>query len=149
MALGIVSVLVNNAAKTDDDEVSVLDYHRASFDAHQEVTVRGTFFMSQAVARRMVAAGVGGSIINVASRVGVQVQSGSLGYAIAKAAVIHMTRVMALDLAQPGDGDLHVTSVPLLRGYPRDVEHEASDRAVAGRRRDRTPGAALRRRLPS
>ena len=101
-SLGSVRVLVNNAARTDEDESPALDYPVAALDAQYEVTVRGTFLVSQVVARRMVAAGLGGSIVNVASRVGVQVQSGGLGYAIAKAAVIHMTRVMALDLAPHG-----------------------------------------------
>ncbi len=101
-ALGVVRVLVNNAARTDDDAGSALDYPVAALDANHDVTVRGTFLMSQAVARAMVAAGVGGAIVNISSRVGQQVQSGGLGYSIAKAAVIHMTRVMALDLAPHG-----------------------------------------------
>jgi NAD(P)-dependent dehydrogenase (short-subunit alcohol dehydrogenase family) len=101
-ALGVVRVLINNAARTDDDGGSALDYPVTALDANLEVTVRGTFVVSQAVARAMVAAGVGGSIVNISSRVGQQVQSGGLGYSIAKAAVIHMTRVMALDLAAHG-----------------------------------------------
>lgn len=101
-ALGVATVLVNNAALTDDDEAGVLDYSPRALDANHEVTVRGTFFVTQAVARRLVASGRAGSIVNIASRVGQQVQSGSLGYAIAKAAVIHMTRVMALDLGPRG-----------------------------------------------
>lgn len=100
--LGPATVLVNNAALTDDEEVGVLDYSPQALDANHAVTVRGTFFVTQAVARRLVATGNRGSIVNIASRVGQQVQSGSLGYAIAKAAVIHMTRVMALDLGPRG-----------------------------------------------
>ena len=101
-SLGLVRVLVNNAALTSDDESPTLDYPLAALDGQLEVTVRGTFVVSQVVARRMAAAGLGGSIVNVASRVGVQVQSGGLGYGLAKAAVIHMTRIMALDLAPHG-----------------------------------------------
>ena len=58
--------------------------------------------MSQAVARHMVAMGTRGSIVNIASRVGVQVQPNNLGYGVAKAAVVHMTRVMALELKPYG-----------------------------------------------
>ena len=50
----------------------------------------------------MVAMETHGSIVNIASRVGVQVQPNNLGYGIAKAAVIHMTRVMALELKPYG-----------------------------------------------
>lgn len=100
--LGLVSILVNNAAKTDDDEAASLDYPPDLLDAHHAVTVRGTFAVAQAVAQRLAAAGQPGSIVNIASRVGQQVQTGSFGYSVAKSAVIHMTRLMALDLGPLG-----------------------------------------------
>ncbi|MBM4408416.1 MAG: SDR family oxidoreductase [Chloroflexi bacterium] len=100
--LGVVSILVNNAARMEDDEASCLDYPPDLLDANHAVTVRGTFAVSQAVARRLADAGQPGSIVNIASRVGQQVQTGSFGYSIAKSAVIHMTRLMAVDLGPHG-----------------------------------------------
>ena len=101
-SVGTVRILVNNAARTDDDGRAALDYTVVALDGQHAVTVRGTFLVTQAVARRLVDARTSGSVVNVASRVGVQVQSGSLGYAVAKAAVVHMTRLLALDLAPHG-----------------------------------------------
>ena len=48
----------------------------------------------------MVDAQVQGSIINIASILGLRVSSGMGGYAVSKAAVIHMTKVMSLELAR-------------------------------------------------
>ena len=100
--MGPVSTLVNNAGKTDDVPTAALDYGSEVLDQHYEVMVRGTFLMSQAVARHMAATKTHGSIINIASRVGVQVQPHNLGYSVAKAAVVHMTRVLALELKSHG-----------------------------------------------
>ena len=100
--LGDLHILVNNAGKTDDVPTPVIDYQAGPFDEHYEVMVRGTFFVSQAVARHMIDCGTRGSIINIASRVGEQVQPDNPGYSICKAAVIHMTRVMALELGGHG-----------------------------------------------
>lgn len=100
--MGPVSTLVNNAGKTDDVPTAALDYGSKVLDQHYEVMVRGTFLMSQAVARHMAATKTHGSIVNIASRVGVQVQPNNLGYGVAKAAVVHMTRVLALELKPHG-----------------------------------------------
>ena len=100
--MGPVSTLVNNAGKTDDVPTTALDYGSEVLDQHYEVMVRGTFLMSQAVARHMVATKTHGSIVNIASRVGVQVQPNNIGYGVAKAAVVHMTRVLALELKSYG-----------------------------------------------
>ncbi len=101
-AMGPVSTLINNAGKTDDVPTGALDYGSKVLDEHYEIMVRGTFLMSKAVARHMVATQTRGSIVNIASRVGVQVQPNNLGYGIAKAAVVHMTRVLALELKPHG-----------------------------------------------
>jgi NAD(P)-dependent dehydrogenase (short-subunit alcohol dehydrogenase family) len=101
-SLGDVHILVNNAGKTDDVSTPVIDYQAGPFDDHYEIMVRGSFFMSQAVARHMIERGTSGAIVNVASRVGEQVQPNNPGYSICKAAVIHMTRVMALELGEYG-----------------------------------------------
>ena len=94
--------------KTDDEPTSLLNYKSAPLDEHYEIMIRGTFFLSQAVAQDMIDREVRGSIINIASRVGEQAQPNSPGYGICKAAVIHMTRVMALEL---GDRGLRVNAI--------------------------------------
>ncbi len=100
--VGPVATLVNNAGKTDDLPTPALDYGADVLDDHYEIMVRGTFLMSQAVARHMVDSRTRGSIINIASRVGVQIQPNNLGYGTAKAAIVHMTRILALELKPHG-----------------------------------------------
>ena len=100
--LGPIHVLVNNAGKTDDLPTAVLDCEPAVFDDHQQIMVRGTFFVSQAAARHMIEHGSGGSIVNVASRLGVQLRPNSSAYSIAKAGIAHMTRLLALELGPHG-----------------------------------------------
>ena len=121
--MGPVATLINNAGKTDDVPTSALDYRSDVLDDHYEIMVRGTFLMSQAVARHMVAMGTRGSIVNIASRVGVQVQPNNLGYGVAKAAVVHMTRVMALELKPYG---IRVNALGP-GSIPRDQESVSDD----------------------
>ncbi|MBM3957799.1 MAG: SDR family oxidoreductase [Gemmatimonadetes bacterium] len=100
--LGPIHVLVNNAGKTDDVPTPVVGYEEDVFDDHQQIMVRGTFFVSQAVARRMIELGTRGTMVNVASRLGVQLRPNASAYSIAKAGVVHMTRLMALELGPHG-----------------------------------------------
>lgn len=97
-ALGPVSLLINNAGVpsntfftklTEDDWRSVMD-----------VNLDGVFRVGQEAAKRMVAAGNGGSIVNVSSVLGLGVLKAVAPYAAAKAAVIQLTKAMALELAR-------------------------------------------------
>ena len=137
--LGDVHVLINNAGKTDDRSTSVLDYEPAPFDDHYEIMIRGTFFLSQAVARHMIESGNRGAIVNIASRVGEQPQPNNPGYGISKAAVIHMTRVMALELGPHGIRVNAIGPGPIPRpntpGQPdQPAGGPAEDRFLLGRR---------------
>jgi NAD(P)-dependent dehydrogenase (short-subunit alcohol dehydrogenase family) len=60
------------------------------------------FALSQAVARALLAAGDGGTIVHVASTLGLRPVSGSAAYAAAKAALIAATRAFALELSPHG-----------------------------------------------
>lgn len=67
-----------------------------------DTNVRGVWNVGQAGARRLVAAGKPGSIINVASVLGLGAQPGLASYCASKGAVIQLTRAMALDLMRYG-----------------------------------------------
>jgi NAD(P)-dependent dehydrogenase (short-subunit alcohol dehydrogenase family) len=71
-----------------------------------EVNVRGTFLMSQAVGRRMIERGEGGSIINISSIAGLvggdPDYMQTIGYNASKGAVISMTRDLATNWAEYG-----------------------------------------------
>jgi NAD(P)-dependent dehydrogenase (short-subunit alcohol dehydrogenase family) len=97
-ALGTINVVVNNAGiaitrplldHTEDDWLQVID-----------VNLNGAWRVAQAAARHMVANGAGGSIVNVASILGLRVAAQVPSYAASKAALIQLTKAMALELAR-------------------------------------------------
>jgi 3-oxoacyl-[acyl-carrier protein] reductase len=100
-AFGPVTILVNNAGVaqapsratdlSDDEWGRVLD---TNLDA--------VFAWAKEAARRMMAAGKPGSIINIASVLGFGVAKGTIAYAVSKAAVVQFTKAMALELAFKG-----------------------------------------------
>jgi len=99
-AFGHLDVLVNNAAVTLRKpalEVSVDEW-----GAVMQTNVRGTFFLTQQVARRMIARRAPGCIINIASAHGLLGFPNRSTYGISKAAVIHMTRMLAIEWADHG-----------------------------------------------
>jgi NAD(P)-dependent dehydrogenase (short-subunit alcohol dehydrogenase family) len=94
---GRIDILINNAAISDNK--NILDITRAQWDAVIAVTLTGPFLMSQHVARRMVAQGSGGRIVNVGSTSGFFGRSRAIAYAAAKGGVANLTRAMAVQLA--------------------------------------------------
>ncbi|HEY3846663.1 MAG TPA: SDR family NAD(P)-dependent oxidoreductase [Acetobacteraceae bacterium] len=97
--LGRLDVLVNNAGVFP--RVRFLDMTEADWDLVVDINLKGSAFCAQAAARAMVAAGHGGSIINLSSR---SLAGAVLGvhYSATKAGVVGMTRAMALALAPHG-----------------------------------------------
>lgn len=97
---GPVDLLVNNAGilylkgfpDQDAAEVGRL------FDTN----LKGAFLVAQAAANRMLSAGRGGVIINVASTAGLRAAALLSSYATSKAALIHLTEIIALELAHKG-----------------------------------------------
>lgn len=71
------------------------------YDRLFAVNTKGVFFLSQSVAREMIAAG-GGAIVNVSSMWGIAGASGEVAYSASKAAVIGMTKALAKELAPSG-----------------------------------------------
>ena len=95
---GRIDILVNNAA-TNPVFTSVLEIEERPFDLIVNVNIKGYFFLSQAAARMMVEQG-GGVIINIASVGGISPDKGLGAYCMSKAAIIMMTKVMALELGE-------------------------------------------------
>jgi NAD(P)-dependent dehydrogenase (short-subunit alcohol dehydrogenase family) len=99
-ALGALDVLVNNAGVAPGNPAE--DVVEADFDRIMAVNVKGTFFASQAAARRMLARGEGGAIVNLGSQAGAVALPGESVYCVSKAAIAHMTRCLAVEWGPRG-----------------------------------------------
>ena len=96
----VFDVLVNNAGTNRPAEF--LDVTRQDFDAVFEINVRAAFFTAQAIARKMKAEGIKGSIINVSSQMGHVAGPLRSVYCASKFALEGMSKTMALELAPAG-----------------------------------------------
>lgn len=97
---GQIDILINNAAlftAAPITEITRADYARV-FD----INLSGTLFTLQAVARHMIAAGIRGKIINMASQAGRRGEPLVAVYCATKAAVISLTQSAGLDLIRHG-----------------------------------------------
>ena len=93
-------VLVNNAG-TNRPRV-FLDVTEDDYDAIEGLNQRAAFFVAQAVARRMVEAGRGGSIIHMSSQMGHVGGAKRTVYCMTKHGIEGLTKAMAIDLAPHG-----------------------------------------------
>jgi NAD(P)-dependent dehydrogenase (short-subunit alcohol dehydrogenase family) len=98
--LGPIEVLVNNAGVALQGRA--VDTIEADFDRVFATNIKGAFFVAQACARRMIELKIEGRIVNIASVAG-QVSMPQLSvYGMSKAAVAHMTRVLANEWGRYG-----------------------------------------------
>ncbi|WP_294000661.1 SDR family oxidoreductase [Sphaerotilus sp.] len=112
--VGVLDILINNSGVSTTQKL--VDVTPEDFDFVFDTNVRGAFFVAQEVGKRMVARArgaapgtyTGGRIVNIASMAGLRVLSQIGPYAMSKAAVIHMTRAMALEW---GKFDINVNAI--------------------------------------
>ncbi len=97
---GVANVLVNNAAV--EQRAPVLDCTAEEWDRHLDVNLKGVFFLSQAFARELVAAGRPGRIINVSSTHETRPLRNAAIYNITKGGLAMLTKSLALELAPRG-----------------------------------------------
>ncbi|KAB2913257.1 MAG: SDR family oxidoreductase [Hyphomicrobiaceae bacterium] len=97
-SLGPVDVVVNNAGVVSEGRC--VDTSEHTWHHVIEVNLNGVFRVAREAARRKSDRGAGGAIVNIASILGLGVLKGLAPYATTKAAVIQLTKAMALELAR-------------------------------------------------
>jgi len=99
-AFGGIDLLVNNAGANLRKDAA--DVTAAEWDAVMSVNIRGTFFLTQAIGRALIAGGRGGAIVNIASTHALAGAPERSTYGISKAALVGMTRMLAVEWAEHG-----------------------------------------------
>ncbi len=97
---GVIDVVVNNAGIGDGK--GFLEADATDLDFVLSTNVKGVWQVAQSAAQRMIAAGVSGSIINIASIMGLGGKPHNAAYCASKGAVVQLTRAMAMDLGRHG-----------------------------------------------
>jgi len=106
--VGSIDILINNSGVSTTQRIQ--DVTEADFDFIFDTNVKGAFFVAQEVGKRMLARArgaapgtyTGGRIVNIASAAGLRALPQISVYAMSKAAVIHMTRAMAVEWGRFG-----------------------------------------------
>ena len=95
-----LDILVNNAGIIR--RADALDFTEADWDAVMDVNLKSTFFLTQAVARRMLADGGGGKVVNIASLLAFQGGIRIPSYTASKSGLAGLTRLLACEWAGKG-----------------------------------------------
>jgi len=95
-----LDIVVNNAGVAGPSRA--LDCEEAEWRWTYDVNVHGAWFVARQAALRMQALGRGGSIVNIASITGLRPGASAAAYSSSKAAVIQMTKALAMEWARYG-----------------------------------------------
>ncbi len=95
---GVISIVVNNAGI--NSVPSLLEVSEAEWENVLATNLKGSWLVAREAVVRLVRAQTGGTIINIASVLGVAAQKGTGPYGASKAAVLHLTHNMALEWAK-------------------------------------------------
>ncbi|MDQ2952172.1 MAG: SDR family oxidoreductase [Chloroflexota bacterium] len=97
---GSPDILVNSAGVNVPQDLATID--EDSWDTVVDTDLKGLAFVTQAAAERMIAAGRGGRVVNIASVYGQVGRRERIAYSAAKGGVVNLTRSLALELAPHG-----------------------------------------------
>ncbi len=98
--LGTPDILVNNAGIAR--QAFLTEMSEADWDDVIDTNLKGVFLMAQATAKAMILAGKQGSIVNIASILGLRVSKALGSYIAAKSSVVQLTKAMALEWSRYG-----------------------------------------------
>jgi NAD(P)-dependent dehydrogenase (short-subunit alcohol dehydrogenase family) len=99
-AFGPIHAIVNNAGVTATKPA--LEQNESNWNSVVDTNLKGVWLVAQAAARRMIENKVSGSIVNIASILGLRVAGAVAPYAVSKAGVIQLTKALALEWARYG-----------------------------------------------
>jgi NAD(P)-dependent dehydrogenase (short-subunit alcohol dehydrogenase family) len=125
---GKLDVCVNNAAVAPHS--SLFDERVEVWDTIYGVNTRGSFLMTRAAARAMIAGGRGGRIVNFSSGVSTKGSPGAAAYASSRAATESFSRVAAIELAPYGIL-VNVVSPGLIDTQPKPLPPVMAERLAA------------------
>ena len=128
--LGRLDIFVANAGLTR--WAPFLDVDEATWDTVVDLNLKGSYFGAQAAARQMIEQGNGGRIVFSSSVTGTLAIANASAYAVTKAGLQHMARVLALELGAHGD-------------HGERARHRGHGQRAEPRRRPRVRGALGRR----
>ena len=132
---GHVDILVNNAGIIRREDA--INFTEKDWDDVMDLNIKSLFFMSQAVARRFIAQGTGGKIINIASMLSFQGGIRVPSYTASKSGVMGVTRLLANEWASKG---INVNAIA--PGY-------MATNKTAALRADEERNAAILERIPA
>ncbi len=101
-SMGEIAVLVNVAGVAPKVRSDILEMTEESYDFVMGINTKGTLFLTQTVAKRMLAQGKGGSIVNISSCSAYTSSTSRGEYCISKAGVSMITKLFADRLASEG-----------------------------------------------
>lgn len=124
---GRVDVLINNAAYTTHRGGALLETTDEEWQRQMDVTLRGSFQMCRAAVPAMIEQGKG-AIVNVASICALRPFANTLAYCTAKAAILQLTRSIAIDYGRSGircnavcPGAIDTPAFSTIRSQPREL----------------------------
>jgi NAD(P)-dependent dehydrogenase (short-subunit alcohol dehydrogenase family) len=97
---GTIDILINNAGIAGTK--GAIDTTEAEWDAVIATNLKGCWMCAREIARRLIAEKKPGAIVNVASILGLMTQKGTAPYGASKAALIHLTRILASEWVRHG-----------------------------------------------
>jgi NAD(P)-dependent dehydrogenase (short-subunit alcohol dehydrogenase family) len=130
--VGNIHLLINNAGMAPRERRDILDASEESFDEVLAVNLKGPYFLTQAIARRMVKAGIAGRIVFITSISSYTASVNRGDYCISKAGLSMAAALWAARLAEAGIKVFEVRPGVIRTDMITAVESQYQERIAQG-----------------